>query len=111
MNNIALLTSLLFIVIVTAGLWRAFEKAGYPGWKAAIPLYNMGSICEIAGKPASWLLLMLIPGVSIVIWVLIMISFAKKFGQSTALGWACAFFIGLPILGFGHARYLGTSSN
>ena len=32
--------TLIMYVFVAVGLWKMFEKAGEPGWKAIIPVYN-----------------------------------------------------------------------
>ncbi len=37
--------------LVIAGLWKAFTKAGKPGWAAIIPIYNTIVLPQIAGKP------------------------------------------------------------
>ena len=29
------------VIVVIAGLWKTFEKAGKPGWAAIIPIYNI----------------------------------------------------------------------
>ncbi len=113
MENIAGLIGMLLyiglIVLVIAGMWKTFEKAGEPGWAAIIPFYNIYIMLKIAGKPAWWLLLFLIPLVNIVISIITMIDFAKKFGKDTgfAIGLALLGFIFFPILGFGAAQYLG----
>ena len=47
-------------------LWKVFEKAGEPGWKCLIPIYNAYIFMKICweGKYFWWsLLIMLIPGV------------------------------------------------
>src|SRR4051812_39144771 len=81
-------------IIVIVGQWKAFEKAGQPGWACIIPIYNMYIMLKIAGKPTWWLLLFLVPFVNIVIaiWVTNMIS--KSFGKDEG------FTIGLILLGF-----------
>lgn len=35
-----IIAALLIYIIIVAGLWKIFEKAGRPGWHAAIPLWN-----------------------------------------------------------------------
>src|SRR5208283_4844553 len=52
---------LALVVLVVAGMWKAFVKAGQPGWAVLIPIYNMYVLLKAAGKPGWWLLLMLIP--------------------------------------------------
>ena len=33
--------SFIIYVILVAGMWKMFEKAGIAGWKAIIPIYNI----------------------------------------------------------------------
>ena len=68
----------LVALLVIAGLWRVFTKAGKPGWAALIPIYNLIVLLQIAGKPAWWLLLFLIPGVNIIMLILILIGALRQ---------------------------------
>jgi hypothetical protein len=98
--------STIFLVVCH---WKLFEKAGRPGWAAIIPIYNLIVLLEIAGKPAWWIVLLLIPFVNIVVYILMIDgvsrSFGKDFGFTMAL--ICLGFVFLPILAFGDAEYLG----
>lgn len=98
---------LVVLVLVIAGMWKVFVKAGKPGWACIIPIYNIIVLIEIAGKPIWWILLMLIPIVNIVIAILIALEIAKAFGKGTGFGLGLAFLgpIFYPILGFGDATY------
>jgi hypothetical protein len=98
---------ILLVVAVYAGLWKVFEKAGIPGWKAIIPVYNTILLLQIAGRPGWWLLILLIPGVNIVIVVMISLELAECFGRGYLFGAGLVllFFVFLPVLGFGNARY------
>ena len=95
------------IVIVVASMWKVFTKAGEPGWAAIVPIYNLFVLLKIAGKPAWWFLLMLIPFVNFVIFAIVCISLAKNFGKGAGFGLGLLFLspIFYPILGFGDARY------
>src|SRR5215475_7371788 len=55
------------VILVLAGWWKLFVKAGHPGWACLIPFYNIYILLKIAGRPGWWLLLLLIPFVNIVI--------------------------------------------
>ena len=96
-------------VISIAGTWKAFEKAGHPGWACIIPIYNTYIMLKIGGKPGWWLLLLLIPVVNVIyaIWTMNMIS--KSFGKDEGFTVGLIFlgFIFWPILGFGEAQYQG----
>jgi hypothetical protein len=99
-------------VIVIAGVWKVFTKAGKPGWAAIIPIYNIYVLLQIVGRPWWWLLLMLIPFVSFVIGIIVMIDLAKSFGKGVGFGLGLLFlsFIFFPMLGFGDAQYVGPAA-
>lgn len=113
-SSIMMLLFLAVAVVVIAGLWKVFTKAGQPGWACIIPIYNLYVLLQIVGKPAWWIVLMLIPFVNIIIGILLAIEVAKAFGQSAAWGVVLLFLlggIGYLILGFGNYRYIGPGGN
>jgi hypothetical protein len=102
-----LIVMLIFAVLMIASMWRVFTKAGEPGWAAIIPIYNIIVLLKIAGKPAWWFILFIIPIVSLIISILVSLSVAKNFGKGTGFGiglWLLSF-IFYPILAFGDAKY------
>lgn len=103
------LVYLAILVLVIAGMWKVFVKAGKPGWACLIPIYNVIVLLEIAGKPLWWIILLFIPFVNIVVFVLISIAVAEKFGKGLGFGLGLAFLpmIFFPVLGFGDAKYQG----
>ena len=109
MEFLPMLFALAIVVLVIAGFWKVFVKAGHPGWAAIIPIYNIYILLKIAGRPGWWLLLFLIPIVSLVIAIIVAIDVAKSFGKGTGFGVGLAFLgpIFYPILGFGDATYQG----
>jgi len=48
MIGIALIIGLIILIITLVGMWKLFEKAGEPGWKAIIPIYNTIVMSQIA---------------------------------------------------------------
>jgi Family of unknown function (DUF5684) len=78
------IVGILVAVLVIAGLWRVFTKAGKPGWAALIPIYNLIVLLQIVGKPAWWLLLFLIPGVNLIVLILILIGALRQDGDLIA---------------------------
>lgn len=100
---------LLYGIVVLAGIWKTFEKAGRPGWAALIPIYNLYIMLKISGKPGAWLFFLILPpaGLIMLIWALNMVS--KSFGKDEAFtaGLLSLGFIFWPILGFGKAKYYG----
>lgn len=109
MGVIGTIIYLAVLIAVIAGLWKAFEKAGQPGWAAIVPIYNMIVMLKIAGKPVWWIVLLIIPFVNFVMIVLIMLALAKSFGKGAGYAMGCVFlgFIFIPMLGFGDAKYIG----
>jgi hypothetical protein len=108
---LGVLVYLAIIVVVIAGVWKTFAKAGQPGWAAIIPVYNVYVMCRIAGKPGWWVILMIVPLVNIIIIAIVSIDIARAFGKGTGFGiglWLLSF-IFFPILGFGSAQYQGPS--
>ena len=97
------------LVLLLAGMWKVFQKAGKPGWAAIIPIYNIIVLLQITGKPIWWLVLYFIPLVNFVVLVLVCIALARRFGKGVgfAIGLALLPFIFYPILGFGDATYGG----
>src|SRR5690606_3071701 len=73
--------------------WKLFAKAGQPGWAALVPIYNAIVFLKIIGRPAWWLVLFLVPVVSMVVAIIANIDLAKSFGKSTG------FAVGLILLG------------
>ena len=101
---------LLIGLLVVAGMWKLFTKAGKPGWAAIIPIYNFIVLLQIAGKPLWWIVLFFIPVVNIVAAAMVMIGVAKAFGKGTGFALGLLFLspIFIPILGFSDAQYVGT---
>jgi hypothetical protein len=111
-GTIGLFIGLAILIVVFAGMWKTFEKAGKPGWGCIIPIYNVILMLEIAGRPLWWFILLLIPIVDFVIGILVVLDIARNFGKSVGFGIGLAFlpFIFYPILGFGDARYRGATT-
>lgn len=108
------LIGLIFVVLVIAGMWKVFTKAGKPGWAAIIPIYNVYVLLKIVGRPGWWLLLFFIPFVNFIIAIIVNIDLAKSFGKS-AFVWGFLLLtllnaIGYILLGFGSATYRGPAA-
>jgi hypothetical protein len=104
---VVLLISLAVTLLILAAYWVLYERAGQAGWKSLIPFYNMYILMEISGKPGWWLFLLFIPLVGVVIYLLAMLSLAKKFGRSELFGVGIFLLpmIFLPLLAFGDSKY------
>jgi len=102
-------------VVVVVGMWKAFEKAGQPGWAAIVPFYNLVVMFRIGGQ-SGWfalaILLNLIPFIGGLAWLGIVVwnhvNISKRFGQG--VGFAIGLVLLAPIfwliLGFGSSKYL-----
>ena len=100
---------LAIIVAVVAGTWKAFEKAGEPGWAAIVPIYNVYVMIKIGGNEWWWLILLFVPVINVIAILKISIDVAKAFGQGLGFGlglWLLAF-VFWPLLGFGDYEYQG----
>jgi len=97
------------VLLMIASGWKIFSKAGKPGWASIVPFYNTIVLLEIVGEPWWWLLLLLIPYLNFIILILIIHKLSLSFGKGVGftLGLTLLFFIFLPILAFGDAKYLG----
>jgi len=106
MGMIILYLALCLIMAISG--WKVFSKAGKPGIASIIPIWNIVVMVEIAGKPVSWvLLILLVPCANIYFAIMLMIELAKRFGKSSGFGIGLILlpFIFWPILGFGDAEY------
>lgn len=104
---------LIIFVIIVAGMWKIFEKAGKPGWAAIIPIYNVIVLLEVVGKPVWWIILMFIPFVNLIIIILVYHQLSLSFGQGIGMTILLILFpfVAFPVLGFGSAKYSGAASS
>lgn len=102
--NSVLITFLLFRIGITIGYWKLFEKAGIAGWKSLIPFYSEYLIAvDIVGKPAWWIVYLIIPVVNIFAWYVLMFNVLRCFGKESIWSQILMIFIApiyLPVLGF-----------
>lgn len=122
-----ILLYVIILVIMMVSGWKVFEKAKRPGWGFLVPYHNAVLMLEMAGKPGWWIvipvyfsltfmlplvgLILLVPALAVfvVYYFIAALAFAKAFGKSTGFGVLLALlpWIGLPMLGFGQAQYVG----
>ena len=105
-----LIIYLAILLLVTVAHWKAFAKAGRPGWVIFIPFYNLYVCMKISSKPGWWWVLLCIPGVNIIFSILMMRGLARNFGKG--VGFTAGLLL-LPIvfwsiLAFGDVRYKAT---
>lgn len=114
-----LITMLLLVVELIAAamsimvMWTIYVRAGQPGWASIVPIYNMVVLMNIAGRPAWWFVLMLIPVVNFIIWFMVCMDLAVAFdrGIPFAAGLFFVPFIFFPIMAFGEPDYIGPAKH
>ncbi len=101
--SLFLIVSLLFLIASLAGLYRIFEKAGYPGWAVLVPFYNFYIWLKIIKKPLWWYIFLLIPFINVFTVLLMIVEILKcfnKFGLGAQALGVLFPFVYLPYLGF-----------
>lgn len=103
----------IIIAITLISLYKIFQKAHHPGWKALIPIYNLFIIQDIIRRPWWWALLMLIPFVGIIWTVLSTYLLGKAFHKNNGfiVGMVILPFIFYPLLAFDKSVYLNPLSD
>ena len=100
--------ALIWYVFVAIGLWRVFNKAGYPGILALIPIVNVIFLVKVAGYSGWMSLLYLIPIVGFIFGIFVAIRTGQRFGKGAGFSifmlWIFSV-IGYLILGFGKSTW------
>jgi len=108
---ILVLIQLLILLLPSFGVFKMFEKAGVPGWKAFIPVYNTWIMLELTQRRKHWVFWQLIPIVGWFITMGIYVEFVKTFGKFRIYEHALAALLPLfyfPYLGFSKdEKFLG----
>lgn len=100
---------LAIMVLILAGFWKLFTKAGKPGWAAIVPFYNSYCLFDIAWGSGWLFLLTFVPCVNFVVMIILYFKIAKAYGQGTGFGFGLLLlpYVFFPILGFGKSEYVG----
>ncbi len=93
--------------------WKLYQKAGKQGWECIIPIYNIIVFLDIIKRPRWWVLLYLIPFVSLVAAIINCFDLAKAFGKDTAFGVGLLLLspVFYPILALGDSKYVHNEEN
>lgn len=77
----------LFILVhpYLAMWWKSFPQAGRSSWEALVPVYNYMIAFKVFCKKPWWVFLLLFPGVHIVMWMVINVSYIRRFGYYSLL--------------------------
>lgn len=98
-------------IVVLAGVWGVYKKAGYNGWECLIPFYNNFVLCQIVYGNGILFLLLFVPCVNIIFMFKLYFDLATCFGKGTGFKLGLLFLpvIFFPMLGFSsESYYLGT---
>lgn len=91
-------------ILIAVSLKRIAERTGITenSWWAWVPILNFLLMLQIAGKPAWWIVLMLIPFVNFVVSIIVLMEVAKARGKEAWWGIVTAIipFVGFPYLAF-----------
>lgn len=91
-----------FVLVGVVAQWRLFDKAGQPGWTCVVPILGQINYLKIVGRPASHLLLFLVPGYNIYLLIKVWIETAQSFGKRTVIDYVLVVLLnGLYILNLG----------
>lgn len=128
-----IIAGLVWFVFQVIADWKIFSKAGEPGWKSLIPVYNIyveygicwngvlglvylaAIICAnvlTSGQVVqNWKLIIacVVLIVALILHVMQSMKLARSFGKGTGFGICLVLFgpIARLVLGFGSARYIG----
>jgi len=93
------------VIAACAGAYRVYEKAGFPGWSALVPVYSEIILIRIVDRPPGWIWFLFIPGANIVIGIILLVDLAERFekGPLYGVGLFLLPFFFFPLLGFGRA--------
>lgn len=104
---------LILVLISFAGLYKIFEKAGLPAWKALIPVYNFWELGKLINRPKWWGLIMIVPGVNLIMYGVYGFQLARAFKkrQNNDLAMAALMpYLYFAYLGFSKdTKYFGVS--
>ena len=107
-STTSLIFSVAILVLTAVILYKLFEKAGVPSWKALIPF----TLYEISWGNGFYCLLLLIPIVNFIAMGITAYKLAKAFGKGTGFAIGLFFFpmICEGILAFDSSKYLGVQA-
>ena len=108
-STVSSIISLIIFALTIIAWWRIFVKAGEPGWKSIIPIYDVYMIYKIVWGKGWVFLLLFIPVVNIVVHIMLQWKLSKAFDKGVGFFILLLFLnpIGMIILAFDSSRYIG----
>jgi hypothetical protein len=99
--------------VFTALAWGIFRKAGWHGWEALIPGWNLYGFCRAIRGTGWFLILLAIPFLNLIAWPVLIYDLMRSFGKKRAWFWGLLLLpiVFIPILGFGRSEYLGPAGD
>lgn len=110
MNAGMIFGTIISLIVAGIPLYIIAQKRGHQSpWLAFIPIANLYLMCEIAEKPITWMLAMLVPCVGVIFLCLAWNDIAEKMGFQNWLGWLMI----VPVVNIAVMYYIafGTPSN
>jgi len=68
-------------VLLSASLYKIFEKAGEPAWKGLVPGLNFVVWCKLIGRSGWWAAWLLVPIVNVFIYAGMAVDLVRSFGK------------------------------
>lgn len=65
--------------------WKSFEQAERQRWEALVPGYNYFIAFRLGAQKPWWSLLLIFPGVHLVMWAVVNVSYIRRFGYFSLL--------------------------
>jgi hypothetical protein len=98
-------------LLTIASQWAVFTEAGFHGWAAVVPFYNVIVILWIGDNAWWWLLVIIfVPILNLYGLYRMFVGVSRAFGNGIGFGLGLCFlpFIFWPLLAFGDYSYQGT---
>lgn len=83
-NQALAITAFIIVIFIlpVIGLYKMFQKAGYPAWKALVPFLNTWYILQLTRKPKWWFFAQFIPILGYLFSIGIYLEFVRSFGKT-----------------------------
>lgn len=72
----------IWYLLIGLSAYKLFEKAKEPGWKGAVPFYNLYTWIELSGRPKWWLALLIVPILNVFVFAQMIMDMLKQFDRT-----------------------------